>query len=114
MKNLIKLEELAEFIFGIFLFSNLNYAWWWFPALILVPDISMIGYLINTKIGAFLYNLVHHKALGILILGIGFGYSNESIQLIGIVFFAHSAMDRFFGYGLKFNDSFKNTHLGKL
>lgn len=114
MKNILKQEEFAEFIFGIFLFSTLKYSWWWFPALILVPDLSMIPYLINTKIGAYSYNLIHHKALGLLIIGIGFGSSNEIISLIGIILFAHSAMDRCFGYGLKYEDSFKNTHLGKL
>lgn len=36
---------------------------------------------------------------------------NKEIVLKAILF-GHSAMDRIFGYGLKFNDNFKNTHLG--
>ena len=53
MKVLLKLEEGAVFLFCIFLFSRLNFAWRWFPALLLLPDIGMIGYIINPKIGAF-------------------------------------------------------------
>ncbi|TAG51385.1 MAG: DUF4260 family protein, partial [Runella slithyformis] len=33
---------------------------------------------------------------------------------IGIILFAHSAMDRIAGYGLKYEDAFKHTHLGWL
>ncbi|HAJ82706.1 MAG TPA: DUF4260 domain-containing protein, partial [Zunongwangia profunda] len=28
------------------------------------------------------------------------------------ILFGHSAMDRIFGYGLKYEDNFKNTHMG--
>ncbi|MEL7834473.1 DUF4260 domain-containing protein [Fodinibius sp. Rm-B-1B1-1] len=114
MKNLIKTEELAMFLFAGFLFWNTNFDWWWFPALLLVPDVSMIGYLIDPKIGAYLYNFVHHKGLALLVYGLGFFLESPVIELAGIILFAHSSMDRLFGYGLKYNDSFYNTHLGKI
>lgn len=114
MKRLIQLEEVAQFLFGIYLFSRLDFAWWWFPTLILLPDLSMIGYTINPKIGAWIYNLFHHKLLGILVLIIGYYVDNQSIALAGVILFAHSAMDRIFGYGLKFEDAFTNTHLGRI
>lgn len=112
MKLLITLEDIGEFVLAVFLFSRLAYAWWWFPALLLLPDLSMTGYLINTQIGAYLYNLVHHKALGISVALIGFTLASSVLMLAGIILFAHSAMDRVFGYGLKYTDSFKHTHLG--
>lgn len=114
MKKLLILEEVAQFGLGIFLFSRLEFAWWWFPALILTPDFSMIGYLLNPKIGAWLYNFVHHKLLAIVILICGYVVDNSTLVLIGSILFAHSAMDRIFGYGLKYEDAFSNTHLGKI
>lgn len=114
MKTTLKIEELAQFIFGIFLFSQLNYAWWWFPALLLLPDIGMLGYLINPKSGAFLYNIFHHKAIAIVLGLIGFYSSNSFLILIGVILFSHASFDRVFGYGLKYPDSFKNTHLGSI
>ena len=114
MKTTLKLEELGLFLFGVYLFSQLNYAWWWFFALILVPDFSMIGYVFGNKSGAFLYNVFHHKAIAMIIYLAGIYSSNNLIQLTGIILFAHSSMDRMMGYGLKYETGFKFTHLGEI
>lgn len=113
MKSIIKLEELGLFLFGIYLFNQLDYAWWWFLVLILTPDFSMIGYVFGNKSGAFLYNLFHHRGLAILIYWLGIHFSNDAVQLTGIILFAHSSMDRMMGYGLKYETGFKFTHLGE-
>ncbi len=112
MNTLLKLEELGQFLLSIILFSQLEYAWWVFPTCILLPDLSMIGYLATPKTGACLYNFFHHKLVAIAIFILGFWIGSSLITLIGVILFGHSAMDRIFGYGLKFNDNFKNTHLG--
>jgi len=112
MNQLIKLEELGQFLLAIVLFNHLEYAWWVFLACILLPDLSMLGYLVNTKIGAWMYNLFHHKMLGILLLMAGLWLAHPLLTLIGIILFGHAAMDRIFGYGLKYDDDFKHTHLG--
>lgn len=114
MKNLLKAEELALFIASIFLFSRLDFAWWWFPALLLLPDLSMIGYFVNPAVGATTYNFVHHKALGLLIGVWGLMTGNQYLMLAGVMLVAHSSMDRVAGYGLKYFDSFKHTSMGAL
>ena len=114
MKNLLKLEELAMFLLSIYLFALLDYAWWVYLVLILTPDIGMLGYLVNTKVGALTYNLFHHKGIAILIGFAGIWWQDPIMQLAGIILFGHASMDRMLGYGLKFNDSFKHTHLGSL
>lgn len=112
MNQLLKLEELGQFLLAIVLFNQLEYAWWVFLACILLPDLSMLGYLVNTKVGAWMYNLFHHKLLGLVLLMVGLWLEHPLLTLIGIILFAHAAMDRIFGYGLKYNDDFKHTHLG--
>ncbi len=114
MKTTLQLEELAQFILGIFLFSQLEFAWWWFPALILLPDIGMLGYIFGPKTGAVVYNLFHNKALAIGVYLIGIFYFGPIISLIGVILFSHAALDRIFGYGLKYPDSFNHTHLGSI
>ncbi|MDD7886815.1 DUF4260 domain-containing protein [Flavivirga sp. 57AJ16] len=114
MKASLKIEELFMFIFGIYLFSELNYSWWWFVALILVPDIGMLGYLWNPKIGAIIYNVFHHKAIAISVYFLGIIFQNDLMELAGIILFSHACFDRVCGYGLKYFDSFKNTHLGRI
>ncbi|MAX70095.1 MAG: hypothetical protein CMC76_03195 [Flavobacteriaceae bacterium] len=114
MKTTLKLEELGMFILGIFLFNQLSYAWWWFLALILLPDIGMLGYLVSTKIGALTYNIFHHKGLAIATYFVGIYFEIELLQLVGVVLFSHASLDRIFGYGLKYKDNFKSTHLGQI
>jgi hypothetical protein len=112
MKNLLKLEEAFLFGLSIFLFSKLDYAWWWYPALILAPDLSILGYIKDARLGAITYNFIHHKALGISLFVLGMVLGNQLIQLTGLILFGHSSLDRILGYGLKYSDSFQNTHLG--
>ncbi len=114
MKTLLKLEELFMFGITIFLFSKMDFVWWWYPTLLFAPDLSMLGYLINTKIGAATYNFIHHKALGISVYVLGAILASQPLQLAGLILFGHSSMDRVLGYGLKYADSFQHTHLGMI
>lgn len=112
MKTLLKFEEAALFGLSIYLFSLTGLQWWWFPLLILAPDIGMIGYLHGSKVGAVTYNLTHHRAVAVVVLLVGWYYGSVWIEFCGIILFGHAALDRIVGYGLKFQDSFNHTHLG--
>ena len=114
MKNMIRLEELGMFLLSIYLFSQLHFAWWWYLAFILTPDISMIGYAVDNKIGAICYNIFHHKGLAIAVYITGCYLHNEALQFAGLILFGHSSMDRMMGYGLKYFEGFKFTHLGEI
>jgi hypothetical protein len=112
MKDLIRFEEALMLLLAAYLKTNLSYDWWLYWALFLAPDIGMIGYLVNTRVGAFTYNLFHHKGVAVILFLTGVYFSNEVLQFTGLLLFGHSSFDRMLGYGLKYPDSFKNTHLG--
>ena len=114
MKLSLKIEELAMFTLSIYFFSLLSFSWWWYLALFLLPDLFMLGYAASPKAGAFFYNLAHHKAVAIGFWIVGYKLANEGIMFTGILLFGHSSLDRVFGYGLKYKDDFKHTHLGWL
>ncbi len=114
MKMLIQLEELAMFLLALILFFQLSYAWWVFPFLLFIPDIGMLGYCADNKIGAITYNLFHYKGIAIALYIAGIYWQSEIIQLAGIILFAHASMDRALGYGLKTFQGFSFTHLGKI
>ncbi|RRQ49516.1 DUF4260 family protein [Maribacter algicola] len=114
MRNLLRLEELAMFALGLFMYGLLGYPWWLFFVLLLTPDIGMLGYLVNEKVGAIAYNLFHHKGIAILLYFLGIYLSMPVVQMIGVILFAHASMDRIFGYGLKYEKGFKYTHLGEI
>ncbi len=112
MQNTLKWEEFGHFILSIFLFSRLDFSWWIYPALLFLPDISILAYLISPRIGAIVYNLFHHKLPAILLFAVGSYLQWPIWTLFGIIFFGHSSMDRILGYGLKYADDFRHTHLG--
>ena len=112
MKLLIALEEFAKLIATYLASLWFGYDWWVFFALLLLPDLSMIGYVINTRVGAVLYNLAHHQAVAVAVFVVGYVVGPDWLIISGLVLFGHSAMDRMLGYGLKYPDAFKHTHLG--
>ncbi|HVF95685.1 MAG TPA: DUF4260 domain-containing protein, partial [Flavisolibacter sp.] len=82
--------------------------------LFFAPDISMLGYLLNARTGAALYNLFHHKGIAVVIAAAGFWFKIEALIALGTLLFAHASFDRIMGYGLKYETGFKDTHLGSL
>lgn len=112
MKSLPALEELGQFLLSVWLFTLLDLAWWLYPACLLLPDMSMVGYAVNPAVGARVYNLVHHKLLAVAVLITGFWLEVPYLAFAGVILFGHAAMDRLFGYGLKHSDDFRHTHLG--
>lgn len=60
-----------RFTFAGFLFLGLP--WWAFLLLLIVPDISMAGYLRGPRLGAILYDVAHDLATGVVVAGGGPG-----------------------------------------
>ena len=114
MKTLLKTEELAEALFALFVFAHLPYAWWVLPAAFLLPDLSMAGYGAGPRVGAFCYNVAHHKALAVAAGLAGWWLGQPGLLLAGSVLLFHSAFDRLLGYGLKYATGFRDTHLGRV
>lgn len=122
LKLLLRAEGLAIFLASVLLYSTLGGSWWMFAAFILVPDISFAAYLISPKIGAIGYNAMH-SMIGPLLLGsIGWWIDQDATMHIlrdictftALIWLAHIGFDRAVGYGLKYANAFKDTHLGTI
>jgi len=92
-------------------YAYLGQSWWLFAALILAPDLFMLGYLRGPRTGAAVYNFAHTylvpAALGLL----GFGFNLPLVLGVAAIWAAHIGLDRAMGYGLKSGAGFKGTHL---
>ena len=110
----LRLEGLVLLIATIIAFSGQHQRWWLYPALLLAPDIFMLGYLANTKVGAFFYNLGHSYFAPALVILFSWRADNKLNLAIGIIWLGHIGWDRLLGYGLKYDSTFKHTHLGDL
>jgi hypothetical protein len=111
---LLKLEGFALLAVCIYAYAKLGYSWWLFAALILAPDIGMIGYLRNAKLGARLYNAFHVTALPIALGVWGYASPEPLAVALALIWLAHIGMDRMLGYGLKYETGFADTHLGRI
>ena len=111
---ILRSEAVAAFLAGLVLWlANDGALLWLLPALLL-PDVSMLGYLAGPRVGAWTYNAVHNWTLALGVLGFGWWLSSAPALLIGAVLLAHVGMDRALGYGLKLPTSFQDTHLGRI
>jgi hypothetical protein len=114
VRGWLRLEGVAAFAAGLALYGWLGGPWLLVLPLLLVPDLSAVGYLRGPRVGAFTYNLVHNWAFGLALLGVGLASDSAPIAIAGAVFVAHVGMDRAAGYGLKLATSFQDTHLGRI
>ncbi|MBW8684493.1 DUF4260 domain-containing protein [Chitinophaga rhizophila] len=116
MKYLLQVEAIVPFIISVVLINLLpvHFAWWAWILLFLAPDISMVGYAINNRVGAVVYNIFHHQLVAILVWVAGLLMHQPYIQLAGLILLGHSSLDRAMGYGLKREEGFKYTHLSTL
>ena len=109
---LLPAESLALFALSIVLYFYLGGSWLMLTALLLAPDLSMLGYAWGPRLGAMTYNLLHNYALPCVLVTIGLLASTPLAVHIALIWFAHIAIDRALGYGLKHESGFGDTHLG--
>ena len=95
-------------------YHELNGNWLLFFLLFLWPDLFMLGYLANVRVGGSLYNLVHTYT-GPLLLGAAAVFEQwHNTLLFTLIWTAHIGLDRMLGFGLKYPTFFKDTHMQRV
>jgi Domain of unknown function (DUF4260) len=112
--TLLRLEGAAALVAGILLYQQTGADWIVFIVLLLLPDLSILGYARGPAVGAVVYDLVHNWALAGALLGLGFFLNVPIVFGAGAALLAHIGGDRLLGYGLKYPTSFQDTHLGRI
>ena len=108
---LLRVEGAVALGVSILLYSESHTSWILFAVLFLSPDLFMLGYLVNTRFGAAVYNFVHTLcAPGILIV-IAILTSRQQLLPFAFIWTAHIGLDRMLGAGLKYPTRFNDTHL---
>lgn len=111
VRFMLHLEALGVLIAAVAVYFNQGFGTLTFFALLLAPDLAFLIYALDQKIGAFAYNLAHFVVFPAALIGVGIvGDWSAGIQF-GLIWLSHITMDRSIGYGLKYSDEFKHTHL---
>ena len=114
VRRWLRAEGLAALALGWAVWQSLGGELIWFVPALLLPDLSMAGYLGGTHTGAIAYNIAHNWFIGGLVLGAGWWLALAPLTLAGAILVAHTGVDRLLGYGLKYPTSFQDTHLGRI
>jgi hypothetical protein len=95
-------------------YTMTDLSWWFFAALFLAPDLFMLGYLADRRTGSTLYNIGHTTILPLALVAAGLATDASWLIGLGLVWLAHIGFDRMIGYGLKYPEAFRSSHLGTL
>jgi hypothetical protein len=112
--TLLRGEGVALLALSVLLYRINGESWFLFGALLLAPDLSMLGYLAGPKVGAAIYNAFHTYALPAVVGALGMIFASPLMVAVALIWFAHIGLDRTVGYGLKYPTSFKDTHLQRV
>ena len=107
---LLRAEWPVATLLAILLYNQLGTSWWLFALLVLAPDLSALGYLVNVRIGAAAYNAAHTTILPVLLAAIGVLADREWMIAVALIWLIHIAVDRAVGYGLKLPTGFKDIY----
>jgi uncharacterized protein DUF4260 len=110
----LRAEGFLAFAVSVLLYWKSGSSWWIFFALFLAPDLAMLSYLINPKIGGSCYNVVHSYLLPLLLAALALVRGGTGMLPYLSIWTAHIGIDRCLGYGLKYPTAFGSTHLGIL
>ncbi len=111
---LLRLEGLVVLLLATWLYSLHGAGWLIFVVLFFVPDLSMLGYLRDPRLGAMTYNVAHTYAVPLLLIGAAVLAGHPALLAAGLIWVAHIGLDRMLGYGLKLPTAFHDTHLGRI
>jgi hypothetical protein len=110
--TILRLEGFTVLAVSATAFAALQASWWLFAALFFAPDISFLAYLVNPRLGAIVYNMLH-SYIAPLALGLAAHFGHAQVLLpVALIWVAHIGFDRAAGYGLKYGSAFGDTHLG--
>ena len=111
---MLRVEGATMLAGSVLLYWTGGGSWWLFALLLLAPDLSMLGYLAGSRVGAFAYNAFHSYPLPAALGLVGLFVGAPLAVSVALVWFAHIGMDRLLGYGLKYPTGFKDTHLQRV
>jgi hypothetical protein len=93
-------------------YAHLELSFGVFASCFFLPDLSILFYLANPRVGGAAYNLAHCFLWPVAIGAVGVLAASPLAQQLALIWAAHIAFDRAIGWGLKLEQSFCHTDMG--
>jgi len=110
----LQVEGAIALAAAVSFYWQVSFSWWFFAVLFFAPDVSMLGYVVGLRVGALIYNVAHTYTTPALVLLIGCLMHSPTTIAIGLIWVGHIGFDRMFGFGLKHDSGFRQTHFDQL
>jgi hypothetical protein len=111
---LLRLEGIALFGAAIALYLREDYSILLLVVLFLAPDLSFLGLAGGARFGATTYDAAHTYVGPILLASVALIVEWSGGVQLGLIWLAHIGIDRALGYGLRYLDAFRDTHLQRV
>ena len=113
LRGMLRVEGLCELIVALVLYAHVSASWVTFAIAFLAPDLALLGYFVNARVGAAAYNVTHSYVGPALTAVAGLALAPVALPF-ALIWAAHIGFDRTLGYGLKSDAGFAQTHLGRI
>src|ERR1035441_9381145 len=97
---LLRLEEAGLLTAVVLLYIHFHFSWLLFAVLFLAPDLFMLGYLANPRVGAALYNLGHFLLLPLCLFAVAYGGHRPLVMGVAIISGAPIPLFPLLGFGV--------------
>lgn len=111
---LLRLVGATFLVLSALLYGLNEGSWLLFVLLFLASDVSMVGYLSGSRVGAASYNLFHTYATPGLLAALGLLAQSPPVISVALVWFAHLRFDRMVGFELKYPTEFRTPSTNAL
>ena len=93
---LLRVEEAFLLTAAVVAYVHFHFSWILFAVLFFTPDFFMLGYLLNPRAGAAIYNLGHVLFVPLTLFAVGYGTNRRLWMAIAIIWVSHIAFDRLY------------------
>jgi Domain of unknown function (DUF4260) len=111
---LLRIEGVILAAAAIAVYLHLDYSVLGLIGLLVVVDLSLLGFLVSPRVGTLTYNLAHTTALPLVLGAIGILTDGSIPVQVALAWLAHIGIDRTLGFGLKYPSAFSDTHLQRV
>ncbi len=108
-----RIEATALLVAALLAYGQLGFAWSTFALCFFLPDLSIACYRLGPRTGGLAYNGAHFFLWPVLLGVHGVLGGSPLSQQAALVWAAHIAFDRALGWGLKYEQSFCHTDMGR-
>jgi len=93
-------------------YAHLDFSWATFWIWFFLPDLPMLIYIVDARVGAYAYNTTHCYVWPALLALVAITTGSSGAEQAALIWACHIANDRMLGWGLKYDADFFHTDLG--